>query len=70
MGINLTRFFKGEGQKDTMTATTAATAFDRPTFKGFAYVLKSNSPMVPDRAARGVATNSAIATRLQGTKLW
>lgn len=70
MSINLTRFFKGDGKKSMMTATKAATVFDRQTFKGFGYVLKSDSPMATDRAARGIATNSAIATRLQGTKLW
>jgi hypothetical protein len=70
MSINLTRFFKGEDQKAKMTATKAATAFDHQTFKGFGYVFKADSPMVTDRAVRSIATNSAIATRLQGTKLW
>lgn len=70
MGINLTRLFKGANQQPPMTATKAATAFDRQVFKGFGSVLKSNSPMLRDKVARGFSTSSAIGTRLQGTKLW
>lgn len=67
MSINLSRYFKGESKKPV---TKAATALDRPTFKGFRQILKSDSSMLTDRAVRGAATNSAFATRLQGTKLW
>jgi hypothetical protein len=68
--INLGQVLRGKSKKAGETAHTAMTCFDRPQFKGFAHILKGNgSPMV-DRATKGLATNSAIATRLQGTKLW
>lgn len=58
MGTNLDRLVRRNVNK-TASPNDAAMAFDWQTFRGFAKILKSNSPMVADSSQRVFAGNSA-----------
>ena len=69
--INFGQMLRGKAKKSGEAARTLMKSFDRPASKpNFARILKgADSPMV-DRAIKGLATNCAYVTRLQGTKLF
>lgn len=68
MPINLSVFNKV--LRGTRKSSDTVKALDQANRKqGFAQILKGASPMI-DSSVSAFAGNSAIGTRLRGTKLW